>query len=158
MQCGDVTEWCDGKSQVTGFLSQSCSHAGWTDHATNRQLPFPRNSGGVASSEAVPFAQKTWTGWRQGRLPEKAAPSGFKTNRSHLGKGRVRFQAWAGTGGRRPTGTGQGVTEPRVWGGDQGKKRGEGDEDGPDPRVSRCDAQFYVLTSGGYCSQLFNQH
>lgn len=38
----------------------------------------------------------------------------LKTNKSHLGKGWVRFQVCAGTGGRRPAGTGHGVTEPGV--------------------------------------------
>lgn len=38
----------------------------------------------------------------------------LKTNRSYLGKGWGRFQACARTGGRRPAGTEQGVTEPRL--------------------------------------------
>jgi len=82
----------------------------------------------------------------------------LKTNRSHLGKRWVKFLACAGTGGRRPAGTGHRVTEPRVRGGDRGKKRSEDDENGLGPRVSCSNASlFYVLTWLGCGSQLFNQ-
>lgn len=82
----------------------------------------------------------------------------LKTSRSHLGKGWVKFLACAGTAGFLPAGTGQRVAEPRVRGGDRGKKRSEDDENGLGPRVSCSNAPlFYVLTWLGCGSQLFSQ-
>lgn len=84
-------------------------------------------------------------GGREGFLSRQHL-SGCRDNRSSLGKGWGRFQAHAKTGGRRPAGTERGVTEPRLRGGKRGKKRGEGDEHGPGPKVSRL--------MGGFMCQL----
>ena len=51
------------------------------------------------------------------------------------------------------------VTEPRVRGGDRGKKRSEDDENGLGPRVSCSNASlFYVLTWLGHGAQFLVKH